>query len=495
MKLTRPSLIAVALALGLIAGCGSNADRALPVSTTSDKALSLYRQGMFAIDEGLRDSAHALFSAAVELDSTFALAWLRLAAVYRERRWEYLERAKAQFGRISAGEETAILADEAAWRGDRRLHDSLIAVVAEGHPGDYRYCQYMGNTLSTLHRHDSARVWYQRAIDANPEFPRAYNDLGYSLFMLNDDSSAATAFARYAALAPRSAAAQFALGDFRLAIRDYPSAIRAFDSAVALDPDRAQTRFGLIFAHMYRDDPVSAVGSLNAWRSESPERAVDQLYGAALLSLYNGQLDSALTALYLRTQSALNAGDQLTAYHSLLEVAHLLALLGNVAGAEAALNDAWAAMTAAVPSADERVKFVPDHLIAACEHEALRGNSGLAEARAFELVDYVDTLKNPVDRERYHDLLGMLGLTREKYETALTELEMGSLDSPMNTYRRGLAYLGLGETGRAREMFVRSARLVTYDLLYILTRYQSDRRVEAITELHSAAETDSAQGR
>lgn len=192
------------------------------LTTTSPTALRAYLQGEVHLRAMRGDSAAYYFRSALAADSTFALAWLRLAdatgwdgsaAEGVEARREFAARALALADRLPAREQAYVRASNLSLHGDFAAFDSLDAYVRR-YPDDPMGWYALGDTRfhsNYLGRFDDAEI-----IGPFLEATRLDPALAFGLHHVLDITLAAGArqtfdsvFVQYARMAPPERAEYF----------------------------------------------------------------------------------------------------------------------------------------------------------------------------------------------------------------------------------------------------------------------------------------------
>ncbi len=171
-------------------------------TTTSLLALKAYLQGETWLRRSDFERAIPAYQRAVELDSTFALAYYRLATasgwtevVERNTDRRHMERAARLADRLTGHDALLVRAKLALWRG--RL-DGLgpLREAAQEYPDDAEVWYLLGETSFHLGRQDLAGQdendrAFARAIELDPGFAPAYIHLIENAFNYHADSALA----------------------------------------------------------------------------------------------------------------------------------------------------------------------------------------------------------------------------------------------------------------------------------------------------------------
>jgi len=164
-------------------------------TTTSLEALRKYSQALAAIDAGDEDLGRALLREAVEVDSTFAMAWRKLAVTQ-----QFTDQLKAKAAATRAYELRDLLTDRERYITIGTYHWTVTQDLAAGitayralldqYPND----AWALNNLSLLYARQGNQAagiqLLERAIGLNPYSPNAYINLSATLHFLGDRDSA-----------------------------------------------------------------------------------------------------------------------------------------------------------------------------------------------------------------------------------------------------------------------------------------------------------------
>jgi serine/threonine-protein kinase len=197
---------------------------------------------------GLSDAVSYL-EQAVALDSTFALAWARLAQAHAAAHFSTPAPASAD-GARRAAERARALAPEAV--------ETHIALGA-----------YYTNVLVDLAR---AREQFAAALRDAPNHPELLVATAFTERSLGRWEQSLEMARRARALDPRSAGAQGSIATSLLWMRRYPEALIEFDRALALAPSSMSTLQGKAMVHLAQGDLAGARSLLEAAPETEPTR-------------------------------------------------------------------------------------------------------------------------------------------------------------------------------------------------------------------------------
>ena len=318
-RIVRSTVVAAALALVALAGW-LVAERRRQVPASRDpQVVALRERGLQAFSRrtpaGSREAIDA-FSAAIRLDSTWALTWAGLAEAYVQaygRRFVFPGAVRDSALRLAVGAaDRAILLDPR----------SAEAWVARGAVSRMVDPTDLAPSIAA----------YRRALAIDSLHPRAWFLLGVMTSDNGDLDGGLAAFRRSIALRPSNAEAIafLALGHYWQ--RNYDSAAVWADSAVSVDPTYllAKTTLGQVAVEL--GDYARARAAFGAARRMATDvEALNALAGLGLVEARAGNTTDA--ARLLREAEALEANYVPMPPHTGAYLAHAYAALGRPAAA------------------------------------------------------------------------------------------------------------------------------------------------------------------
>ena len=237
----------------------SDCSRAPKLTTQSPEALRAYQEGVGQYEKFYYREATASFEEALRKDSTFAMAWARMAML----NWEGMDEEQAykdmaQAVRLSAraSEREQLLIR--VW--SRMLHydvngasataDSLIRL----YPDEKEGYLLRGNLYEQSKNLEGAIQTYQKAIDVDTAYAPAAMSLGYAYSRIGEPGKAAVEMQKYIRLAPEAADPHASYADILVYMGRYDEALEQYRKSLALKPDYwyAVREIGRIYETMGR---------------------------------------------------------------------------------------------------------------------------------------------------------------------------------------------------------------------------------------------------
>jgi tetratricopeptide (TPR) repeat protein len=162
---------------------------------------------------------------------------------------------------------------------------------------------YLAIALREAGRMDDAMTWLYRAIERQPAYPRAFQELGDLLRAKRRYAEAETVLRRGLQAAPTAPALSLLLGGVCLDRADYPGAKVAFARALSMAPGNADALVGFGVALQYEGDFTRAAERFRRVLAGDPGHPRAHLnLGYCLIEL--GQVDEGIACLRAAVRAA-----------------------------------------------------------------------------------------------------------------------------------------------------------------------------------------------
>lgn len=213
----------------------------IPITTKSKEALSFYKKGWQFEDKLALDEAEAMYKRAVNIDSTFALAYLRLAMVkdnYDVRK-KQLKQAEKFIEDVSEAEKLWIKGRidfyALGYDGSKEYGDfkRLVELYPNDEMANYLFA-YVNLNHGTLIP-DLAIFHFEKAIKINPNFIKPYNELIYTYLENKEFGSAKKVAKKYIKLLPNSVNPLDSYAEIFMRSGDYEESIKNYNKVLEID--------------------------------------------------------------------------------------------------------------------------------------------------------------------------------------------------------------------------------------------------------------------
>ncbi len=234
LKILTPVL---AFSILLISGCAEEKPaKVMPVTTDSELALELYETGMVAFDQFQKSLSWQSLNTAVELDPDFFMANFWIFYMSSKESKKAAEKAFKSEAKLNPAEEQVRLALKYLVDGQEEKVLVHLQNLVDMYPADPQTHKIL-YLLQQMYFHDyeGAIISLERAIRECPDFPLAYNQLGYAYIELEDFENAEKALDNYIRLAPDQANPYDSKGDYFMATKQYDEAYESYMKAYEID--------------------------------------------------------------------------------------------------------------------------------------------------------------------------------------------------------------------------------------------------------------------
>jgi len=222
----------------IISGCVEEEPALLmPVTTNSELALEFYETGQMAYDQLKLSAAWKNFNSAVSEDPNFFMAHFWMFFISSKDSKIVIDKAFKVDAELNSGEEQLRQALKYLLDGQNEKVEEHLTNLIDLYPSDPN----LHKILYIIQYHyfknpEAAIVSIKRAIKECPDFPLAYNQLGYAYSELGDFDLAEEALDNYIRLAPDQANPYDSKGDYFMDIKEYDKAYDSYMKAYEIDP-------------------------------------------------------------------------------------------------------------------------------------------------------------------------------------------------------------------------------------------------------------------
>jgi tetratricopeptide (TPR) repeat protein len=417
------------------------------ITTASADARSHYMIGERLLDVGRPQEANAHFRKAVELDSTFAYAYLGIAqsAASTQEFKENVDAAARFIEGKSDGEKLLLDINRTFLANNAEGTLELAQKLTQTYPNSPRAWLVLGFAQQGLNQHAAARESFQRALslDRNMYAARAAVATSYRSFEPRDLAQAKQHADLVVASAPEEGKSYELLGDVYRAMNELQQARDAYAMAVQKDSmlGVARLKVGHIssFLGNYADARTSYDAALAT--AKDARAALNELAGversATRVGLPEHQIGGA--RIFTLTNAAV------IALHNGMnrEAELIINQLKTVMRADAArVGD-----TAYTRQQEAQILFWESQLA------ARKGDFATAANKAEEHRKLIEGNRNPRRLEPYHSLLGLIELRKGNHQAAVEHYRQANMTDEYTRYHLALALEGAGQAEEAKKIF------------------------------------------
>jgi tetratricopeptide (TPR) repeat protein len=456
-------LISISTFLLVIIGCAAPEQNGkIPITTTSEKAQEYYLQGRDLFEKLRVQESLQFFEKAVAEDSDFAMGYLYLSSAQPSTKgfFEKLNEAVALVDKASEGERLWILGVEAGVNGFAMKQREYFQKLAETYPKDERAHNLLGNHYFGQQDYTLAIEEYKKATQIAPDFSQPHNQLGYAYRFLENYTNAEKAFKKYIELIPDDPNPYDSYAELAMKMGKYDASIESYERALALDPNFVASHIGIATNLNFKGN------------HENARKQLQKLYDMARNDGERRAAHFAMTVSYVDEQKMDKALEEQNKQYALAEkindvaaMAGDLVVMGNILLETGRFDEASAKYKRAVELVEESdlSEEVKDntkrgYLFNAARVALEEKDFATARAKSEEYRKQVEAINNPFQIRLSHELAGMIALEEKEYDKALEELQQANQQNPYNSYRMALAYKGIGDKEKAKELCMKAAK-------------------------------------
>jgi tetratricopeptide (TPR) repeat protein len=424
------------------------------VTTDSPEAYRYYLEGTEQLARFSSDSARQSFERALEYDSSFAMAYYYLAGL---KDASLITRAVELLNNASERDQFFIRSRAALVSGNLMEAGEILTELVRRYPQEKEAWYTLAAVDQRLGRRQEAIAHYERAIDIDPLFKRAYNALAYLYEQSGDLDRALWAINHYIELAPDEPNPWDTRGELLARNGRLQEAIESYRQALEISPTFMHSLHYLGLMYLFSGDYVRA-DSCNAALADSPNTSLAAASGLYLC--FTPMMQGKFTYAIQKIDSTIRA-DSLEANRTEQgDIYEYLRTLQALAYWQKGNLDSAIVMLEAgqrhADSCDYACGQDRRHLRA--QLLALDGKVSEAEAIVGQLREQ---LRRPEARQfTYWYAAGALALVAERFDEAVVNFETAAdiTDGFDVRYWLARAYLQAGNFDRAIEAFESLAR-------------------------------------
>jgi tetratricopeptide (TPR) repeat protein len=223
----------------LIFGCTKEKPALMmPVTTSSELALKYYEAGMVAYDQIKYSLGWHSMEIAVEQDPDFFMAYFWMYLMSSSDSNTVFEKAMKTGASLTPAEEEVKVSLKYLVDGQNEKVEEHLGKVIDMYPSDpWTHKMLYQIEYFYFKDVDAAIASLNRAIKECPDYPWAYNLLGYAYMEQEDYVNAEKAFDNYIRVAPEQANPYDSKGDYFMAIKEFEKAYDSYMKAYEIDPE------------------------------------------------------------------------------------------------------------------------------------------------------------------------------------------------------------------------------------------------------------------
>jgi serine/threonine protein kinase/tetratricopeptide (TPR) repeat protein len=271
------------------------------ISTPSAEAYRHYLDGMDNFYKYAFTEAEKSFRHAVEIDSTFAMAYFGLSLIRPgggAPRLEAIAKAVNYLDRVNTREKHYILAQQAALNNDYAKAFQELESIIELYPDEKEAYFRLGRLYQGINDAGQAIAMFLKVVEIDPLFKEAYNVLSYVYMGDREFEKSLWAINKYIELAPNEPNPYDSRGDQYAFGGNLAGAIASYQRAIEVDPNYAGSIEKLGNMYLIKQEYAKAESLYQMMVSHPDKYArADGRTALARIQVYQGRFQQALRML------------------------------------------------------------------------------------------------------------------------------------------------------------------------------------------------------
>jgi len=283
---------------------GSPQTKIADVTTSSMEAYKVYLRGLEESDVHAYESAARYLEKAVELDSTFAMAYAALYTVYRELEnskacYAALEKAVTYAARATEKERLYVAAAHTlSVEKDNAGFIRQLEELIRKYPREKRYPVELSIYIKD-NEPERAIALLSRALELDPTWTRPLNDIALIYGSMSKYDKSLEALKRLAALTPEDPNVYESMGHTLVQMGKIDQAIDSFKAALAIKPDFAWSLASVAYTCAFKEDYAEALKWMDEYIGRTRQDGVRMTghLGKSFFLFWTGRRTEALAEL------------------------------------------------------------------------------------------------------------------------------------------------------------------------------------------------------
>jgi tetratricopeptide (TPR) repeat protein len=468
----------------LATACGSTAaeaDRTMPITTSSQEARELFLQARDLLENIEPESATKLLDQAIARDSAFAMAHaLRAQAGGMIASREHLDEAVRLADQVSEAERHWILGMKTQVDADTPTLKTHLDALVAAYPDDRHVQQRVGFYHSGIRGDDATAVThFRKATEIDPMYAPAWNSLGYSQMATGDYAGAEASFKRYIELLPDRPNPYDSYAEFLMKRGRFDESITAYQQALERDAAFPGSHAGIGANLVFKGEFEQAREAYQQQLVHAPRPAdkVAAMRNAATTFVYEGRTEDAVKVIDAAGALARESGLEGQGIGAQFDAAFILAEAGLADRARERLDAMASAIDASSLPDAVKARLRLNHSLAEAHVHALQGRSAQATEVLERIAPTIAQRNNPFESERLHEARGLVALHQKHYADAAGHLAQSGTNDPYVLYQRAAALEGAGRAAEAATLYKQVADWNESSLGYAIVRARARAKV------------------
>lgn len=292
--------------------------RIADVTSTSMEAYNYFLRGREEGEKFYYDDARRFLEKAVELDPTFASAYLYLAETYQKlgntkAGNEALEKAKT-FSEKATEKEKLYIEGVYTYVIEKNQEKAvrMLKQIIKKYPKEKQFHSDLGNLYSLKHLSFEAIEEHTRALELDPNDGSSLNGIAYAYADIGNFEKAIEYFTKYASVSPGDANPFDSMAELYFRMGKLDEAVAKYQEALEVKPDFYMADWSIGYLYAFKENYSEAMKWLDQFIAHpSPGQKAQGYVWKGFYHYWLGRLDEFQSSLFKAANLAKSVGNDL----------------------------------------------------------------------------------------------------------------------------------------------------------------------------------------
>jgi tetratricopeptide (TPR) repeat protein len=457
----------------------------IPITTTSDEARALYIQALELGERYRNSEAKRLYEQALAKDSSFTLAWLALAFMQttNQENRAFVAKARVLSEKASEGEKLLVQIRQAQFDSDPTKRKALMEQLLQLYPNDKRVQEAMGLFFHFwLNEPDAGIPFYKKAIELDPAYHSAYNNLGYAYANLGNYDEAGKTLKQYVELLPNEPNPHDTYAEVLMKQGKFDESISEYKKSLSIDPQFYFSHIGLGMNYVLTGKPDEGRRQFEKLYDVASDDNDRSRAITATMQSYVFEEDYDKAIIEQKKDYALSEKAKDVANMALgrIRVAELYVEAGKPKEATRELQRALTLINGSQFPTEPKAQMLQSLWYQEALVAFASSDVATAKAKLKQYADAANIVGNALQVKRAHQLAGRIALQEKRYDDALAELQQADQRNAQTLFITAQVYQVKGDRAKAKEFFSKAANFNDMSWEYALVRKRAKEELASL---------------
>lgn len=429
----------------------------LPITTVSNDAKNLFKEGRAYLENIHTAKAVSLFDKALKLDNDFALAhmyraWTNIGGTKTIN--NHIDKAVSLADNVTGGEKNLILYSKAIFNNDNTKAKMYLNNLIVAFPYNKRIQHFAGLDFYRNQDYKTALKHFKKSEKIDENYAPNYNMIGYCEVALNNFDEAEKAFKKYIQLLPDQPNPYDSYAELLQKRGKFDESIIQYQKAFDIDNTFTGALIGIGNNYILKGDFNKARDTYDRCYklASNTNQKLRALYWKGISYVHQGDVNSAIKIMEKRKNLANKKGMIETVIGNINTEGIILTEMGQVKKGLKKFKLAEKMIKKSNLPDEIKTGLNLNERLNICY--ALAADNKLADADKELMIcrEQIENRNKPNEIKNLHNTVALIEMKKGNYQTAIENFNKTDLDvSPYSMQQVAIAYEKLGNTKMANE--------------------------------------------